>query len=114
MEMGTNDGPGNAQQITSSTNGRPELAGLGDETTEGPDSSAAHKMETVHTFGWYMTKYVKETKEKGATPVMLTMIPHNTALDRRPGEGKSRCRDNSCYRAGNRNRPRRAAHAPPC
>ncbi len=80
MEMGTNDGPGSVQQIADpngTAKGRPDLAGLGDETAQGPDSSAAKKIETVHTYGWYMRKFVVETKEKGATPVMLTMIPHD-------------------------------------
>jgi lysophospholipase L1-like esterase len=87
MEMGTNDGPGNNDQIANAnTKGRPELAGLGDETTTG--ISSAGKEETVHTFGWYMTKYVKETREKGATPVMLTMIPHN-AWTGQPGRGRA-------------------------
>jgi rhamnogalacturonan acetylesterase len=88
MEMGTNDGPGSIQQIATLTNGRPDLAGLGDETTQGPNSSPQHTMETVHTFGWYMTKYVVETKAKGATPVMLTMIPHN-AWTNQPGRGRA-------------------------
>ncbi len=88
MEMGTNDGPGNLQQIATLTNGRPDLAGLGDETTQGPNSSPQHTMETVHTFGWYMRLYVTDTKAKGATPVMLTMIPHN-AWTGQAGRGRA-------------------------
>jgi rhamnogalacturonan acetylesterase len=77
MQFGHNDGPGSIQQITSSTNGRPELAGIGDETTTGPNSSPQRTVETVHTYGWYMDVYVKDTLDKKATPVMLNPVPHN-------------------------------------
>lgn len=76
MQFGTNDGPGNEQQIANSTNGRPDLAGIGDETTTGPSST--HQQETVHTYGWYMDLFVKDTLAKKATPVMLTMVPQLT------------------------------------
>jgi rhamnogalacturonan acetylesterase len=34
-------------------------------------------METVHTYGWYLRKFVKDAKEKSATPVVLSLIPRN-------------------------------------
>ena len=73
MEMGHNDGGNIAGGAAAK--GRPDLPGLGDETATG--LSSAGKDETVHTYGWYMKLYVTDTKAKGATPVMLTMIPHN-------------------------------------
>lgn len=44
---------------------------------------ATGKENTIHSFGWYMRKYAKETLEKGATPVLLSHIPRNmfTAKD---------------------------------
>ncbi|MFV8325339.1 rhamnogalacturonan acetylesterase [Flavobacterium sp. ZS1P14] len=33
--------------------------------------------ETVHTFGWYMEKFIKEAKEKGAIPIVLSQTPRN-------------------------------------
>jgi lysophospholipase L1-like esterase len=75
MQFGTNDGPGNEQQIATLTNGRPDLKGIGEETTTGPDSSAQHKIETVHTYGWYMDLFCRDTLAKGGTPIMLTMVP---------------------------------------
>lgn len=35
------------------------------------------KTETVHTYGWYFRKFIRETKAKGATPIVLSMIPRN-------------------------------------
>jgi rhamnogalacturonan acetylesterase len=72
MQFGTNDGG----KVQTSTNGRPDLPGIGDETTTGTASTGG-KQETVHTFGWYMDAYVKDTQAKKATPIMLNPVPHN-------------------------------------
>ncbi|MBO0324083.1 rhamnogalacturonan acetylesterase [Muricauda sp. CAU 1633] len=54
---------------------RGSLKGIGDETQNviRPDSIT----ETVHTFGWYMKKYIQEVKEKGAVPIVLSLTPRN-------------------------------------
>ncbi|OCX51690.1 GDSL family lipase [Mucilaginibacter sp. PPCGB 2223] len=31
--------------------------------------------EVVHSYGWYLRKFVRDTKAKGATPIILSMIP---------------------------------------
>jgi rhamnogalacturonan acetylesterase len=73
MQFGTNDG-GDPKSATSK--GRPDLPGLGDETSTGIASMGGQE-ETVHTFGWYMDLYVKDTQAKKATPIMLNPVPHN-------------------------------------
>ncbi|WPO78449.1 rhamnogalacturonan acetylesterase [Flavobacterium sp. KACC 22761] len=54
---------------------RGSLKGNGDETQEvtRPDSSK----EIVHTFGWYMVKFIREAKEKGAIPIVISLTPRN-------------------------------------
>ncbi|MEG1025502.1 MAG: rhamnogalacturonan acetylesterase [Flavobacterium sp.] len=54
---------------------RGSLKVIGDETQEviRPDGSK----ELVHTFGWYMTKFIREAKEKGAIPIVLSLTPRN-------------------------------------
>ena len=54
---------------------RGSLKGIGDETQEitRPDGSK----ETVYTFGWYMSKMIREAKEKGAIPIVLSLTPRN-------------------------------------
>jgi lysophospholipase L1-like esterase len=54
---------------------RGSLKGIGDETQEviRPDGSK----EIVHTFGWYMTKFIREAKAKGAIPIVLSLTPRN-------------------------------------
>ncbi|MFG6685842.1 rhamnogalacturonan acetylesterase [Mariniflexile sp. HNIBRBA6329] len=54
---------------------RGSLKGIGNEMqTVARDSSIT---ETVHTYGWYMKKMIRETKEKGATPIILSLTPRN-------------------------------------
>jgi lysophospholipase L1-like esterase len=63
MQFGAND---NGSAIT----GKTSLHGAGAETQDANG-------ETVHTFGWYMEQYVKETREKGATPIICSLTPRN-------------------------------------
>lgn len=54
---------------------RPSLHSEGDETVE-TKRNADGKMETVHSFGWYMRKYGNDAKAKGATVIFCSMVPH--------------------------------------
>ncbi|AVR45626.1 rhamnogalacturonan acetylesterase [Christiangramia fulva] len=54
---------------------RGSLKGMGDETQTVEFKSDS--TEVVHTYGWYMKKYIEEAKAKGATPIVLSMIPRN-------------------------------------
>ena len=53
---------------------RADGPGLGDETV--PDTKADGSQEFVHTFGWYMAKFVDSAKAKGATVIVCSPIPH--------------------------------------
>ena len=57
------------------TTGRGTLHGVGEETEEiaASDNKVTHKHEIVHTFGWYMRKYVSDIRAKGAQPIILTL-----------------------------------------
>jgi len=70
MQFGHNDGG-------SVTKGyRASLKGTGDETQDVVNEKSG-KPETVHTYGWYLRKYVDDTKSKGATPIVISPIPRN-------------------------------------
>ena len=43
--------------------------------------NAAEMHETVHTYGWYMAKYVTDTVAKGAMPILCSPIPRKTWQD---------------------------------
>ena len=39
------------------------------------------KQEVVHSYGWYIRKYIKDTKSKGAIPIVCSPIPRNDWKD---------------------------------
>jgi lysophospholipase L1-like esterase len=45
--------------------------------TQARHDPVSGQTETVHTFGWYLRKYVADTRAKGATPVLCTLVPRN-------------------------------------
>jgi len=71
IQFGHNDsGPYNTGRA------RASLPGNGDKDTTVIMESTG-KSETVNSFGWYMRKYAKDVKAKGATPILLSHIPRN-------------------------------------
>ncbi len=73
MQFGHNDG-GTLVDPKTPSRSRGDLPGLGEETKDvtHPDGHT----ETIHTFGWYMRKFVTDTRDKGATPIICSWIPH--------------------------------------
>ncbi|MBN1973803.1 MAG: rhamnogalacturonan acetylesterase [Sedimentisphaerales bacterium] len=74
LQFGHNDiGPINTEFVS-----RASLPGLGEETEEiDIDNRFVKKHEVVHTYGWYMRKYITDTKAKGATPIVLSVTVRN-------------------------------------
>jgi len=77
LQMGHNDG---GSPATAAFKGRGSGKGIGEETAEIPvpvpftNGPLAGKMtETLHTYGWYLRKYIADTRAKGATPILLTV-----------------------------------------
>ncbi|MBN1361699.1 MAG: rhamnogalacturonan acetylesterase [Sedimentisphaerales bacterium] len=78
MQFGHNDsGPLNDRQRARGT-----IKGNGDETEE-IDNLLTGKHEIVHSYGWYLRKYITEAKAKGATPFVCSLIPRNRWQDGR-------------------------------
>ena len=59
---------------------RAPLRGIGDETGEREDPATKQKRE-MHTWGWYLRRYIAETRAKGATPVVCSLIPRKIWRD---------------------------------
>lgn len=55
------------------------LKGISDDTEERPNRKG--QVETVHSYGWYMRKYIAGAKAKGATPIVCSLIPRNDWTD---------------------------------
>jgi len=56
------------------------LPGIGEETLDVTNPRTA-KVETVHTYGWYLRKYIADVKAKGATPILCSLVPRKIWLD---------------------------------
>ena len=67
--------------------GRPSLHGEGEDTAQAFKADLK-TMETIHSFGWYMRKYAADTKAKGATPILLSMVPHKDWKDGKISRGE--------------------------
>ena len=61
-------------------NARGSLPGTGDETLE-VENQFTHKTELVHTFGWYLRKYIADVRAKGATPILCSLVPRKIWVD---------------------------------
>jgi rhamnogalacturonan acetylesterase len=72
MQFGHNDGGA----INDTTRARGSIRGIGNETEE-IDNLLTKKHEIVHSYGWYMRKYINDTKAKGATPIVCSLVPRN-------------------------------------
>lgn len=76
MQFGHNEG---SRPDTSHAGYRGVLKGIGEDTVQLTWQSGT--IETVHSYGWYIRKFVRDTKAKGATPIVLSMIPRNEFRD---------------------------------
>lgn len=72
IQFGHNDnGP-----VNDTIRARGTIKGIGDETEEIDNMITGHH-EIVHSYGWYIEKIVKNAKEKGAIPIIISPIPRN-------------------------------------
>jgi lysophospholipase L1-like esterase len=76
MQFGHNDG---SKPDTSRSGNRGVLKGTGEDTVELTWNDGTK--EIVHSYGWYIRKFVRDSKAKGATPIVLSMIPRNMWKD---------------------------------
>ncbi len=76
MQFGHNDGGA----LNDKSRARGTIKGVGEETQE-IDNELTHQHEVVHTYGWYLRKFIADTRAKGATPVVCTLIPRKTWKD---------------------------------
>jgi rhamnogalacturonan acetylesterase len=72
MQFGHNDGG----PVNDNFRARGTIKGTGEETEE-IDNILTKKHEIVHSYGWYMRKYIADTKEKGAIPIVCSLVPRN-------------------------------------
>ncbi|MDR1631622.1 MAG: rhamnogalacturonan acetylesterase, partial [Dysgonamonadaceae bacterium] len=76
IQFGHNDG----SPVNDTARARGTIKGIGEETEE-IVNLITKKHEIVHTFGWYLRKYITDTKAKGATPIILSPVPRDNFRD---------------------------------
>ena len=72
IQFGHNDG----SPLDDTARARGTLKGLGNESKE-IYNPITKQRETVHTYGWYLSKFVKEAKAKGVKVIICSPIPRN-------------------------------------
>jgi len=93
MQLGTNDdGALNNEIPGAPLRARGTIKGTGEETKE-IDNVMTKQHEVVHTYGWYLRQFVRDTKAKGATPIVCSIIP------RKSWDAESRIKRNRDYEA---------------
>jgi lysophospholipase L1-like esterase len=70
IQFGHND----SSPVNDTSRARGTIRGVGEETEE-IDNLLTGKHETVHSFGWYLRRYVAGAKAKGAVPVLVSPVP---------------------------------------
>jgi lysophospholipase L1-like esterase len=71
IQMGHNDGG----PLDDAARARGSIRGIGEETKE-IDNPITKEKELVHTYGWYLRKYVADARAKGMIPILCSPIPH--------------------------------------
>jgi len=72
MQFGHND----SSPLADTSRARGTIKGIGNES-EDLYNPLTKKQEVVYTYGWYMRKFINDTKAKGATPFICSPIPRN-------------------------------------
>lgn len=72
IQFGHND----SSPLDDTARARGTLKGVGDESKE-IYNPITKQQEIVHTYGWYLSKFVKEAKAKGVKVIICSPIPRN-------------------------------------
>ena len=76
MQFGHNDG----SPLDDTARARGTIKGVGDSAKE-IYNPITKQQEVVHTYGWYLTKFVNDATAKGATAIICSPIPRNDWKD---------------------------------
>ncbi|MBS1855553.1 MAG: rhamnogalacturonan acetylesterase [Acidobacteria bacterium] len=78
MQFGHNDGG----PLDDAARARGTLKGTGEETRE-IDNPITREHEVVHTYGWYLRRYIQDARAKGAIPIVCSLVPRKIWKDGR-------------------------------
>ena len=72
MQFGHND----ASPLDDTARARGTLKGIGNDSVDTYNPIRKLK-EMVHSYGWYMRRYINEARQKGAIPVICSPVPRD-------------------------------------
>lgn len=81
LQMGHNDGGA----LNDTNRARGSIPGIGDEQKE-IYNPVRHTKEIVHTYGWYLRKYISDARAHGMTTIICAPVPHVPKKEVKPGE----------------------------
>jgi lysophospholipase L1-like esterase len=76
MQFGHND----AGPLDDTARARGTIKGTGEDSKE-IYNPITKKQEIVHTYGWYIRRYIREAKDKGAIPIVCSPVPRENWKD---------------------------------
>ena len=76
MQFGHNDNGA----LNDDSRARGTIKGVGEES-EAIDNLLTRQHETVHTYGWYLRKFIADARARGATPIVCSLVPRKTWKD---------------------------------
>lgn len=77
IQFGHND----AGLINDAQRARGTIRGVGEES-EAIDNQLTGKPEVVHSYGWYLRRFIADARAKGAHPVVASPVPRKRWTDR--------------------------------
>ncbi|HUJ11617.1 MAG TPA: rhamnogalacturonan acetylesterase [Verrucomicrobiae bacterium] len=81
LQMGHND----AGPLDDTKRARGTIRGLGDETKD-IFNPVTKQPETVHTYGWYLRKYITDAHAKGMTLILCSPVPRCPKTEANDGD----------------------------
>jgi lysophospholipase L1-like esterase len=76
VQFGHND----SSPLNDDKRARGTIRGVGEETEE-IDNMLTKQHEVVHTYGWYLRRFIREAKELGVTPILCSPVPRQKWAD---------------------------------
>jgi rhamnogalacturonan acetylesterase len=83
LQFGHNDG----SALDDTARARGTIKGIGEESKE-IYNPIRKVQEVVHTYGWYLRKFINDAKAKGATVIVCSPIPRNDWKDGKVARSK--------------------------
>ncbi len=80
MQFGHNDDGALNNEPPGPLRARGTIHGTGDESVE-IDNVMTKKHEVVHSYGWYLRRFIADARERGVTPIVCSLVPRKSWRD---------------------------------